>query len=525
MSAIEDPRPLERPTAVAPLEEVPPGAPAVEPVNIYLAAPPRGGLSVVPLGWIAALFGLDTAGESMMTRRAALGLRNVGIVLLVVYIFDFCAWLLFFNSVFHSADDVLKTDQLTVVAAIFALLLATATIIYERDFFCHDPDEHPGRRWGAFLIRLAVITVTAVATASTVDVLLFRGPIRDRIHQESVLSTLTAQWDKIEKQRDIAKVAQIEYEAAEEQAQKKLEAQQVQLAKNEVDALSQQRRVAAQQLQSTIGRVGTLGQNVAYYQRQIDQLNPVRDAQQIQSLKQTIDYTNRVLLSTQQMIPTLQMSNAALDQQHANAVQRRDNAYAELLKKRDALQQAANDKKVAAEKAEADLRVFIEKLKISKPGEEVCEFGDCKTPNKSPGGREGLVFTDRESHFFDQVRIIRDLMAGADPKWSGIDKAKAKQLAAQFGLDYSMAVTDAERAERQKLMFNIAVIGVTGIGFMIPLLVLAMKLIAPLELRAYYSTGRQALAGNAEATLLRTVDNHYTEREKRRQQADREGAE
>ena len=97
-----------------------------------------------------------------------------------------------------------------------------------------------------------------------------------------------------------------------------------------------------------------------------------------------------------------------------------------------------------------------------------------------------------------------------------VDMPQTGFLADLFGIDYRAAKTDPERAARQQRMFNIAVAGVTGIGFMIPLLVLAMKLIAPLELRAYYSTGRQALAGNAEATLLRTVDRHYTEREGRR---------
>jgi hypothetical protein len=513
MSAIvNDSPPLE----AVPLQGVPPLPAAAEPVNIYLVAPPRGGLNVIPLGWLAQLFGLDTAGDSMLTRRAALGMRNAAVVMLVVYIFDFCAWLLFFNSVFHSQDDVLKRDELTILAGVFALLLSTATIIYERDFFCHDPDETFGRRGWALAIRLTVIAVTAVATASTVDILLFRGPIRERIHQESVLSTLTAQWHKIEEQRKIASDAQIEFEAAETQAKKQLEADKVKETNKEVDAIQLQRKGAASQLQSAVARSQQLARDIARYERQRNELDPSRDGKRIQALTQNIDYLNRLSQSTQQMIPILQSSSFQLDQQHADAIRRRDSAYLELLKKRDALQQVATDKKNAAIRAERDLRVFIERLKDSKPGELVREFGNGKTPNRAPDGREGVVATDRESNFFDQVRIIRDLMAGADPRWSGIDAAKAKTLADLFGIDYRAAETDPERAARQRHMFNIAVAGITGIGFMIPLLVLAMKLIAPLELRAYYSTGRQALAGNAEATLLRAVDTHYTARERRR---------
>jgi hypothetical protein len=513
MSAfVNDSPPLE----AVPLQEVPPLPAAAEPVNVYLVAPPRGGLNVIPLGWLAQLFGLDTAGDSMLTRRAALGMRNAAVVMLVVYIFDFCAWLLFFNSVFHSQDDVLKGDELTLLAGVFALLLSTATIIYERDFFCHDPDETRRRRAGALIIRLTVIAVTALATASTVDILLFRGPIRERIHQESVLSTLTAQWHKIEEQQKIAADAQIEFEAAETQAKKQLEADKVKEANKEVEAIQTQRKGAAGQLQSAVGRSQQLARDIARYERQRSELDPARDGKRIQALTQNIDYLNRLLQSTQQMIPILQSSSFQLDQQHANAIQIRDTAYTELLKKRDTLQQLATDKKNAAIRAERDLRVFIEKLKGSKPGEPVPEFGDGKTPNRAPDGREGLVARDRESNFFDQVRIIRDLMAGADPKWSGIDATKAESLAGQFGIDYQAAKTDEKRATRQQNMFNIAVAGVTGIGFMIPLLILAMKLIAPLELRAYYSTGRQALAGNAEATLLRAVDAHYTARERRR---------
>jgi len=451
----------------------------------------------------------------MLTRRAALGMRNAAVVMLVVYIFDFCAWLLFFNSVFHSAEDVLKRDGLTILAGAFAFLLATATIIYERDFFCHDPDETRSRRGWALTIRLTVIAVTALATASTVDVLLFRGPIRERIHQESVLSTLTAQWHKIEEQRTIAGDAQKEFDAADEQAKKQREAQQVLDTKKEADAIELQRKGAAGQLQAAMNRTQQLAARIARQQNQLNETNP-RDTKKVQELTQSVAYDKAVLDSTNQMLPILQTSNFQLSQQAASAIQRRDNAYTDLLKKRDALQKAAIDKKNAAERAERDLRVFIEKLKDSKPGEPVREFGDGKTPNRAPDSREGLVARDRESNFFDQVRIIRDLMAGADPKWSGIDAVRAKTLADLFGIDYRAAKTDPERAARQQRMFNIAVAGVTGIGFMIPLLVLAMKLIAPLELRAYYSTGRQALAGNAEATLLRTVDRHYTERERRR---------
>src|SRR5258706_2192457 len=278
-------------------------------------------------------------------------MRNAAVVMLVVYIFDFCAWLLFFNSVFHSQDDVLKRDELTILAGVFALLLSTATIIYERDFFCHDPDETRWRRGWALAIRLTVIAVTALATASTVDILLFRGPIRERIHQESVLSTLTAQWHKIEEQRTIAGDAQKEFDAADEQAKKQREAQQVLDTKREADAIELQRKGAAGQLQAAMNRTQQLAARIARQQNQLNETNP-RDTKKVQELTQSVAYDKAVLDSTNQMIPILQTSNFQLSQQAASAIQLRDNAYTDLLKKRDALQKAAIDKKNAAERAE-----------------------------------------------------------------------------------------------------------------------------------------------------------------------------
>lgn len=495
----------------------------VENLAVFLAPPPSDILRRLPLGSLAHHFGLDTWGGSLLSRRSALALRNTAIVLVVVFAFDLATWSLFFNSVLHPTKDVLHLSSLSAVAFLFAILIATATVIYERDFFVHDTDESFWR-WGwALLIRLFVVMIAALATAVSIDLLWFRGPILDRVHHESALSETTALYRSLLEVQAERKVAEDASLAADKRARTEVEGDATRRAEESADKELRRRTSYERQLSSALSRRSRLSTEPTATANTISRLEskPIRTPAEERDLRDArnrqVTHPDRVAAVEAEITSLTGLVGAV------NVIGSETNVQAALARvaaRRKELSDAAEKAKEAAILQESNLKKFVSKIRGSDPGAPVYEFGESPATNRQRGVA-GRVYVDRHYHFFEQLRVLVDLMTAEPPKWRGATPEERAKLTADFGIDYPNTDEEKRRATREAAYFRRAVYGTTGVAILIPMLVLAMKIVAPPELRQYYSSRRQSIALQPDAMLSDEI-----ERETRtRQEAERQRAE
>lgn len=124
----------------------------------------------------AAWIGLAQAGPpDSLTVEQELG--RSALLLTVVAIFDYFAWVLLFSQM------VATSAAYVWVPFVFAALLTTATIIFEFRIITM----RSGSGWVAYASRVLLIGVAALATSQPVEILMFSGAIDRRIHEESVV--------------------------------------------------------------------------------------------------------------------------------------------------------------------------------------------------------------------------------------------------------------------------------------------------------------------------------------------------
>lgn len=150
------------------------------------------------------------------------------------------------------------------------------------------------------------------------------------------------------------------------------------------------------------------------------------------------------------------------------------------------------------------------------------ETPEAKQPSEAQSKR--WVYRFPKYHFFRQLRVLKDLREGSPPLWEGVSTGEAERLGQEYGLEATRncdeesvlrepagkaaAPCDGDRWRRhqqQAAIFRWSWLVVYGVAFIIPMLVIAMKLLMPPELKAYYSGTCQALAGNPEAIAARQV--------------------
>ena len=511
-------------TAPVPVNESPTAEPArldreatVENLAVYLAPPSSDVLRRLPLGSLAHHFGLDTWGSSLLSRRSALALRNTAIVLVVVFAFDLATWSLFFNSVLHPTKDVLYLSPLSAVAFLFAVLIATATVIYERDFFVHDTDESI-LRWGwALAVRLFVVGIAALATAVSIDLLWFRGPILDRVHHESALSETTALYRKLVEVQAERKEAAQAIRDADARAKKDIEGMAADLATNVARSERSRRSGYESQLQEALSSLAAMGTQSTNDATTISQLQtrPNRTPDDERSLNRALarrDTYERRQAALQTRIATLSSMVGTVNVAGSELNVR--SALTQQAARRKDLEQKAESMQGDAILQESNLKRFVSKIRGSDPGVPVYEFGESPATNKQ-GAAPGRVYNDRHYHFFEQLRVLMDLMSAEPPKWRGATPQERAKLTADFGIDYPNTDEEKRRAAKESGYFRRAVYGTTGVAVLIPMLVLAMKIVAPPELRQYYSRSRQSIALQPDAMLSDEI-----ERETQTRQAD-----
>lgn len=496
--------------------------------NVFLRSPATGGGYAAPR--LARLLGLDVYGESLLSRRAATEMGFVAIVLVVIFLFDFGAWSLLFNAVIHSAvDDI---DLLTPVAVLGGALFAFAVLTYERQFVVSDTSSGWLRLLPPMSLRFAVIITAAIITAQPIELLFFRGPILHHTHKELV--------------REHAAGLLVDLETLEERTaaareiptsvSKGPEAQRLQTH----DQRIQEQSEAVRDLENSLVKAERERRNWSWTEEV--RRNELRSAgERLAGLRATPGDVGEALAAAER-------AHAAARQRHAAADRNKRDYTVTARNLKDDLE-TARERLVALERDRSPIYAVYRKLlddsvtqtdfkvdALQREGQKVRRWLQklvALEPDAEPVSEEigGVTYTfePRAYDFFEQLRVLADLRNARPPRWPGSSTEEIRALAANFGVrdlrncdqprdapamgtaEGTPPCTEEEKASWEGFrararLFHWSWIVVYGIAVIIPCLVIAIKLLLPAELKAYYSGRYQAAAGNPDAMSLLTVD-------------------
>ncbi len=515
--------------------------------RVVLAPAPTNTLTG-PLGKLSRFLGLDVYGNSLLNRRGLLEMNFTALLLAIIFSFELGAWTLLFNAIFHS--ELLAFGWATVAAVIPASFFAGAVLVYERSFITTDTTAGFLRLILPVGTRLAVIGASALITAQPVELLIFRGQILQRVHEEGIRGEVIARREQLKKAR--------EKEELNREELLKLETGEIILRE---DTLLREKDVARQEERD---KKSELERNLQRAQRNVNYWNRI-----VLEREESVRSARRRPTSTPEEIQTLRDSVQQARNNLGGWTNRRDQAQQDLevtnqrivdftndleqLKQEfDTQRDEARDLRLAggslAAAEQSRLLEWINQLRKVEPGdaEPVAEVlvaaraaaagGSPVAADDSPAAvdasatnGDGLEpattavepyrywFPDYD--FFEQLRVLRDLRKGFPSTWPGIGVDDAQALGTTYGLESirpcrgqdvisggpSISVDpkcDPERWNRhlqQAQQFEWSWRVVYAIAIVIPLLVIATKLLMTPELKAYYSSAHQAAAGNADA--------------------------
>jgi predicted nucleic acid-binding Zn-ribbon protein len=433
-----------------------------------LLAPSRGQQLTGLLGRLAKIYHLDVHDTSLLTRRAAIEMGYVALMLTIIFVFDLAAWTLLWNMIFHAGK--MQFGLLTPLAVFCGLIFAAMIFIYERQFMTADTYKRWRYVWWPVTIRLIVIAVAAAITTQPVEVMVFKGPIERRVHEESVrieaLSRLSA-LEKAQKETQGATglkdtVAWADNEDAKNKSEE---------ARQTASALRSQRETEERNLRGAQAALSSARNALA---RARTQGQAAYANSRIQSASTRIGQIQSNISSIDEKLRGSEDNEKYWNEQH--------NAKSDELKKNE---QAAKDDV-------RRLQNWIAQLRKSAPGEEVVENID-KTLK--------WEFQDQEYDFFQRLGVINDLYFGRPARWPDATAEDRKKLADEYKL--KDIGSDDKEAEARRMAdahtFMWSYWAVVGIAAVIPLLVLALKGLLPKDLKIYYSTEEQKAAGNYES--------------------------
>lgn len=148
----------------------------------------------------ADLIGLLPYGTSNLLEQARGYLQAASILMLMIFTFDFLAWGVLFNLIFHQGK--FEISNLGFIAAFLAFLLATSILIFEITIFTADFSKLKENMkqlgfWKAVKlngyvssslgIRIVIVLISALITAQPLHILVFDGPISKRAKEEQVI--------------------------------------------------------------------------------------------------------------------------------------------------------------------------------------------------------------------------------------------------------------------------------------------------------------------------------------------------
>jgi hypothetical protein len=413
------------------------------------------------LGTLARLYRLHTYGKSLLTRPAAFELRFVAAMLSIIFLFDFAAWTLFWNMIFYGGRIAL--GLYTPLAMLFAFLIATMVVLYERGFMVSDLSRM-FRSFGAtlklgaaILLRILVIAVSAYVTAQPVEIVAFGGDIQNRIHDESILR------EAVSRLRDLQKAE------ADSHGATGLEGTVEKAGLDKAETLLSNARGEEGTIRAAL-EIAKRGEQAAAagLQRAQAAYGSARDkgaaARRISAARSRLENARREVTDAEGRLQAFKVTVAG-------AVDEKTSAEAKVI-----------DLQAHGKKAAERVRNWLVQLKNELAGSEL------KTENN--GGPDKFTFRDREYDFFQRQSVIDDLYYGRPPRWKDASESDKIEIIKNFGFGESQE--ESQRRVIEAHTFAKSYWAVFLVAFILPLLVLAYKLLFPKDLSNYYSREMQS---------------------------------
>lgn len=434
----------------------------------------------------ARFLGLDVWGRYLLNRRAAREMGSAALLLVVVLTFELLAWTLLFNVLVHSAGWRLSSRSF--LALLLGGVFATGVFLFEKSFITSDFTDAPFRKAMAYGIRLLIIGGSALATAQPVELLVFGGAIESRLHEETVLAEAVSQVEEVKKLEEQARPK------SEGEVQKGLDgtrqSRDLDSAKTARDEQTRNVNKLSQQLQDARVAVSRAQNNVEYWTRK---LVSAKGRDESERARLSLDAARSRKTAASQAVTSLdaQLREAQADLQSketsVGGAQKDWDALVEKSRKQATTETQQNEIKLENRKE------WMRRVQGATPGEPI------------PNPDTGRVLQPKPADFTDRLRVLDDLRNARPPLWPPSSDEVRTRAVELFGLDDvdgTDSVAKQRLRERWKVnadlfrdIYRVAFI----MACVIPLLTIAFKLLMAGELRDYYSTRAQALAGNPAA--------------------------
>lgn len=411
------------------------------------------------LGGLARLYRLNVYGKSLLTRSAAFELRFIAVMLTIIFLFDFAAWTLFWDMVFYNGR--IEFGFLTPLAWFLATLIALMIVIYERGFMVTDLSQL-FRGWiitfkllSAITLRIIVIGVAAYITAQPVEIVTFRGQIENRIHETGIRR------EAVSRLRDLQKaeaLSHIEGLAGTSQKKELDDANAVLSDVRGVEAQLQGELSNAQKAEQ--GAVASLNRARAAY----------AGARNKQAAQARINAAAGRLEAARQKVTDAAARVAGHKTRLETAQGDRDKAITKV----EGLQ---NEAKGDAER----VRDWLVQLRHEPFSLEVIR------ENRQGGD---WTYRDEDYDLFQRQAVIDDMYHGRPPRWKDASEKDKSDIAEKFG--FGETQEELERRAIEATTFRKSYWAVFLVAFMLPLLVMAYKLLLPKAITDYYSAEMQS---------------------------------
>lgn len=448
---------------------------AARPTPKLTLAPARGQQLDGLLGALAKFYLLDVNGTALLTRRAAMEMKLIAVMLTINFLFDLAVWWLLWNMVFHSGR--LAVGPWTLLAFLCGALFASIIFVYERQFMTADTYRRWSKNWWPVSIRLLVIAMAAAITTQPFEVMVFGGPIQRRIHDESIrveaLSRLRALEEAQARTRGAVGLAgTVEGETFREANENGTQARE---KTNLLKGQAQARRAELQGAEASLRNA-------------IAQRGRARTAQQAEA-------ANRRVAAAQGRVGQAQ---SALRDAEARAAASEEDEKDWDTKVREAQQGVVAQQEVAKKDVQR-LQNWITQIRNAPPGETVVENTEAATK---------WEFRDLDYDFFQRLGIINDLYFGRPARWFDATPENRQRLSALYNLSDPGEGDELvqRRRDSDAHTFKWSYWAVIGIAAVIPLLLLALKGLLPVDLKLYYSRRAQQAAGNYESLRFSVAD-------------------
>lgn len=431
------------------------------------------------LGWLSRVLGFELYSSALLTRKVKVELQVMAGVLCAVFLFELLAWSFFFNGMF--SGQMTDLGPATIAAVVLGLLFASAILYFERQVVAADSHglKRP-RRLAAAWVRVVFILVAGYVVAHAVDLLVFRIPVANALHQEAVAGESARLQEDLEfltRNRGAALFSTTKTELAHIRGRlKDTRARRVVLIADEERA-----REGSRALQQDVKKARL---SVERGENALESLSPESDPtaarQALEDARRHLRALLEPLSSSQGELGASESSLGVIEEQLTTLMKQEGLLESQRLQYLQAQEQAQQ----LWDKLDQRRRAWIAELRRAGPGDRVEDASDWLERMTDEEKAlvpvtwlEPLEFEKPSHSFFEQLKALYEV------------------------------VFQAPAGSRWKDPYFTSWLGIHLAAIFIPFVVLVSKwILMPKEVDAYFSTAHQAHAGDPDARLMVKVE-------------------